>query len=112
MTTMNSIINNGDVTGKIKNVYKFIEKHEKDIINIFETVYKDISSIFSDTTKDEDSITIIITESDSIDSVHCMVNDMIQKHTKDILGNNNGHITQYVFKTAIVDKAVTILLKK
>lgn len=108
---INNIIDDNKVTGKIKNVYKFIDKHNTDIMNIFETAYKDISSIFSDVVKDENSINITINEPDSINSVHNMVNDIINKHTKDILGEDNGYIIDYIFKTAIIDNVVTILLK-
>jgi len=109
---MTSIINDGKVTNKIKDVYKFIDKHEKDIITIFDTVYNDISSIFSDVTNDDECITVIINEPDSINSVFNMTNDIIMKHTKDILGDDNTHIVPYVFKTAIINNAVTVMFKK
>lgn len=107
---MNSIVDNRKITGKVKDVYKFITKHEKTITCIFDTVYNDISSIFSDVDKDEDKISITVND-DSVNSVYNMVRDVVAKHTKDKLGEDNEYIIPYVFKVTVVNNTISAILK-
>lgn len=107
---MNSIVDDRKVTGKVKNVYKFITKHEKTITCIFDTIYSDISSIFSDVDKDDEKISVTVND-ESVDSVYNMVRDVVSKHTKDKLGDENEYIIPYVFKVTIVNNTISVILK-
>lgn len=108
---INSIVDNTKVTSGVKNVYKFIDKNEDNIKRIFDTVYTDLSSIFTDVIKEEETIIVTINE-DSINSVKAMVDDMLDKHTKDVLGDKNLFVIPYVFRITTIGKTVSIMLKR
>jgi len=104
---LNSIINDNDISMKMRDIYKYISKNEDKFNEIFNLTFDDLKNMYSDVTKEEDTITII---SDNIVVDRNKVHSTMQYHANQLLGDND-YITPYAFRINTGDNTIKLIKK-
>lgn len=90
---LNSIINNDTLSGKLSDIYKFINKNEDKFNDIFNRLYNDIKNLYPNTTMVNNTIEVC-DDNDNMDSNSSSIKDdaiysMLHYHAKEVLGDKS-----------------------
>lgn len=106
---LNSIINNDNISIKMKDIYKFIDKNEDKFNEIFNRTFDDIKNIFPNVTITNDIIEISNIE-DSFGNTRDECFKILSHHSKNILGENS-YLMSYGFKINGLKDTISIVKK-
>lgn len=110
---IDTVVNDDDITLKVKKVIKYIDKHEGLIDKLFLDIFEDLKSQSYNIEKTEGSIIINVKKTD-MNTVLTTVNECIDHHTK-------NNFPEKLYKTTVVflfrvvqtdEKTIQIIRKK
>lgn len=107
---LDSVINDDKISIKIKDIYKFIDKNETKINDIFDRTYNDINNIFSNVLKNNDTIEISNIDITEIMNKRNECHGILAHHSKEILGDDS-YMLPYAFKIKILKNTISIIKK-
>lgn len=103
---LNSVINNDELSVKMKDIYKFIDKNENKINTIFIRTYNDIKNLYPDISLIENTIEFVCKKG-NITSVRNEMQSILSYHAKEVL-KDNSYLLPYAFKVSIASNTITI----
>lgn len=107
---LNSIINDDNISMKIQDIYKYIEKNDDKIDNILDEVFDDLRNIYPNIVRTQDSVEISGFTIENINYERDRIQTSLHYHSKQIL-NDMSYLLAYCFKVALIGHT-TITIKK
>lgn len=108
---LTSVINNDGISNKMKDIYKFIEKHGNDIDDILNKAYQDIKNLYPGVSMTGGVIEVSGIDTDSIVSVRNECHTILSYHAKQVLADNS-YLSAYAFKINMMKTKITIAKKR
>lgn len=107
---LNSIINDNDISIKMQDIYKYIEKNEDKIDIILDDTFDDLRNTYPNIIRTQDSVEVSNIELQSLMHEKERITSVLQHYSRITLGDMN-HLMSYCFKIVIINQN-TVAIKK
>lgn len=108
---LNSIINDDELSMKMQDIYKFIDRNHDKFDTIFERVFDDIKKQYSDAVLVDNTIELNNIDVKAIVDITNNCQNILSYHAKSIL-EDKKYLISYVFKINTINNSVNIIKKK